>query len=527
MFLIMSAAYIEQELQSEFGMIPPTFLPVGNKPLYIHQLEGLNAEEHVVLSLPQGFEIGNVDKSYLDNSGVELLWLPEGLTLGESIMYAINLIEIQSGEPLHLLHGDTLIKDLPTGSDVIGISEVEDAYDWAVYKPLENDIFQVERGYDNAREWVANGYFSFSSPKLLVRKLIEEKFSFIDAINSYNVQHKLDVSRVDSWLDFGHIHTYYRSKTAMTTQRAFNQMHISSSAVTKCSVKSEKMMAEANWFQRLPPKLKVFTPQLLSVFEPQKDQLGGYQIEYKHLTALNELFVFGRLPVFVWRRIINACLLFLDSCYAEKNNNAELAANIDDLLSKKTVIRLACWSKDKNIDLDRQWTFNGSKLPSINEIINRIEKYLPNGKSSSWYHGDLCFSNILYDFRTSNVKVIDPRGLTPDAILSPFGDITYDIAKLSHSIIGRYDSIIAGYFHLVWKPYFIDFSIESQGCTDKVESYFTDLMLQRYGFKEESLLAMQIHLFFSMLPLHSDNPKRQNALAANAFRLFVRLESIT
>ena len=35
MLLIMSAAYVDQELQSEFGLIPPAFLPVGNKPLYV------------------------------------------------------------------------------------------------------------------------------------------------------------------------------------------------------------------------------------------------------------------------------------------------------------------------------------------------------------------------------------------------------------------------------------------------------------------------------------------------------------
>ena len=33
MFLIMSAAYVGQDLQSEFGKIPPSFLPLGNKTL--------------------------------------------------------------------------------------------------------------------------------------------------------------------------------------------------------------------------------------------------------------------------------------------------------------------------------------------------------------------------------------------------------------------------------------------------------------------------------------------------------------
>ena len=476
------------------------------------------------MTLPQGFELGEIDAQNLTKSKVEILWLPVGLTLGESIMYAINLTDLVVDEPLHLLHGDTLINNLPVGTDVVSISEVEDDYDWAVYKPNHVDMFNFEQGYTNEKEWVANGYFSFSNPKLLVRKLIEGKFNFINAVNKYNLEHRLCVDKSDVWLDFGHIHTYYRSKTAITTQRAFNQMHISSSAVTKRSVKSEKMMAEANWFQLLPPELKVFTPQLLSVFEAQKDQLGGYQIEYKHLTALNELFVFGRLPVFVWRRIINACLSFLDTCYAQQNVNKEVAASLDDLLPKKTVTRLSSWSKENNIDLNAQWFFNDNELPSINDILKRIKKYLPTGKSSSWYHGDLCFSNILYDFRTSNVKVIDPRGLTPEGVLSPYGDITYDIAKLSHSIIGRYDSIIAGYFKLEWQNYHINFEIESNMRVEKIADYFASVMATKYQLEKTSLIAMQIHLFFSMLPLHSDNKVRQQALVANAFRLFTLLD---
>lgn len=38
MFLIMSGAYVGQELESEFGRIPPSFLPLGNRRLFQHQV---------------------------------------------------------------------------------------------------------------------------------------------------------------------------------------------------------------------------------------------------------------------------------------------------------------------------------------------------------------------------------------------------------------------------------------------------------------------------------------------------------
>ena len=62
-------------------------------------------------------------------------------------------------------------------------------------------------------------------------------------------------------------------------------------------------------------------------------------------------------------------------------------------------------------------------------------------------HGDFCFSNILYDFKSQSIKVIDPRGLSGDGKeQSIYGDLRYDVAKLAHSVIGKYDFIIAGRF---------------------------------------------------------------------------------
>ncbi len=63
-------------------------------------------------------------------------------------------------------------------------------------------------------------------------------------------------------------------------------------------------------------------------------------------------------------------------------------------------------------------------------------------------HGDFCFSNITYDFAIIRIKTIDPRGLTPNNELTIYGDTQYDIAKLSHSVLGLYDWIIAGYYHV-------------------------------------------------------------------------------
>ncbi len=41
MILINSAAYVNDDLRAEFGLLPPCFLPLGNRRLYHHQIESL------------------------------------------------------------------------------------------------------------------------------------------------------------------------------------------------------------------------------------------------------------------------------------------------------------------------------------------------------------------------------------------------------------------------------------------------------------------------------------------------------
>ena len=85
MILITSAAYVSPALVSEFGKLPPAMLPVQNKRLYRHQLELFPSGEHVVMSLPDDYELEEGDHVVLEDLGVEVVKVPVGLSLGQSV----------------------------------------------------------------------------------------------------------------------------------------------------------------------------------------------------------------------------------------------------------------------------------------------------------------------------------------------------------------------------------------------------------------------------------------------------------
>ena len=70
----MSGAFVGQELESEFGKIPPSFLPLGNKRLFQHQIKLAPEDVDIFISnrFAGGSEKSSVNKiAESDNNNYE------------------------------------------------------------------------------------------------------------------------------------------------------------------------------------------------------------------------------------------------------------------------------------------------------------------------------------------------------------------------------------------------------------------------------------------------------------------------
>jgi hypothetical protein len=513
MYLITSAAYVSGGLETEYGKIPSSFLPLQNKRLFEHQIRLFEKSEPVILSLPSSFHISEYDRLVIDKLGIRTIYVPDGFTLGQSVIYVLNVIG-KYHEPLRLLHGDTLITKLPDTLDSFLVSTPNDNYPWAV------------SGDDDKKEYVYTGFFSFSDQCLLIRSISESEFNFIKGILLYKKYVKVSDTPIEGWLDFGHLYTFYKSRTQLTTQRYFNDLKIDGYSVIKRSQNKNKILAEANWFNSMPLSLKRYLPALWSYGE---DASGAfYQTEYQYLSTLSELFVFGDNELFIWKKILESCHKYLleNSTYKAPVSE-EIKSNVMLMYSEKTKKRIKEYAKSSNIDLSESWCYNGIDLPSISCIIEEINNYIvpPTGKQLTIIHGDLGFSNIFYDFRTQSIKLIDPRALDALGNQTIYGDIRYDIAKLAHSVIGLYDFIIAGFFSYTEESkYNIHFEIQTNEVIPLVQNYFKAINIAGYSIKESAVYPIMIHLFLSMIPLHNDSPLRQKAMLANVFRLYLEFK---
>lgn len=487
MILITSGAYIDSSLASEFGNIPPCMLPVKNKRLYEHQIELIRNQfgydEKIIISLPKSYFIEEYDYYRINELGAKYVQVKDNLTLGQSI--ASILCDIED-DVLYILHGDTLFSNLSKELDVCSVGKPYAFYNWTYSNKINE--FDYKR--------IHTGFFSFSSSNALLKKLLKNNYTLNCLISG------LKEIELEGWLDFSLTSTYYKSISKFTTQRVFNNLSITEYSVTKSSKDNIKMQAESNWLSSIPVKLKKYVPH---IYEKKND---SYTIEYLYNSSLANIFVFGNLDVCSLKDILDKCVEYIN---IEKQYKPDARINTNYLYTEKTLSRLSY------LDLDKKYTINGVQIGSIREIIEDLDTYIDKDcyKYNSIMHGDLCFSNILYDSRSNHIKLIDPRGVDNKHNISIYGDWRYDVAKLAHSVVGKYDFIIANRFkYKENSPTNIEFYIEYDNKVEELDKYFDKF------FDFRMYYPIMINLFLSMIPLHSDNNLRQKAMLANALDLY-------
>jgi hypothetical protein len=526
--LVTSAAYVNSELAAEFGRLPPSFLPVGLRRLVEHQLEVLGAPDRdLFLSLPEGFVPSEPDLLLLEGAGVTILTADPELSLGRSVHAC--LLRIGERPDLEILHGDTLIRPpRPFAADLFSVGDARDGYAWAAARIEEERIAQVlpappDRQVGPHRH-VLSGYFTFSDTAALLRLLEEQRFDFVAALDRYTAHRVVRAVAVDDWLDFGHVQTLFRSRAHMAAARSFNHLEVASGVVTKRSDNDAKLVGEAAWLRGAPARVQIYTARLIDSWTEEGGRFA-YSTEYEHLPTLAELYVFGRLNRPTWSRIMDGCAEYLGVAASIRDEGGSAAEALQALAVHKTRARLEEFARATGYDLALERRINGETAPSLERVAEEVAEVVAAAADgpATLMHGDFCFSNILYNSRVQRIRLIDPRGGFTDSKHTVFGDHRYDVAKLAHSVVGRYDLLMCGRAACTQDGADYTLSFPADPDAAWLEEAFTALTVAGERCDLQLTWAVMVGLFLSMLPLHADRPDRQVAFIANALRLHQKL----
>ena len=500
-------------------------IPVNGKPVIgwiLDQLleRGLT-EVTVVLRVENTRLRDFVEWAYRGRLQVHFAFVDQGGTILHSLISGLNAIE--STDRLHLILGDTLVRDVDVFSDedYVYTGPYDVPENWCVVNTeggLVADYFDKKAEVPDGLQALVGYYHftDFADLKTIAISAVKENRRELSAVlSAYGERHPIRAREVRDWLDFGHINHFLEAKRKLLQTRFFNSLTIDSTrgTIEKRSEKNDKLFDELNWYHQLPASLQVLAPRILEESDTEEGKVRIVQ-EYYGYPNLAELFVFGDLDEEIWHTTLHALFRVADMFRAAKGPVA--AEHVVAMYGDKTWQRLDTlrqnddWAKLLEQDA---LTINGAVYKNVSslrpEIEEQIQRLAANAQGAV-LHGDYCFSNILYDVTSQIVRVIDPRGSF--GVPGIYGDHRYDLAKLRHSICGKYDFLIAGLFVLAEKGSSeFDYTIFSNDTSERLGQYF-DQELVAYGADLFEIRFIEALLFISMVPYHDGHPERQKVM---------------
>jgi dTDP-glucose pyrophosphorylase len=419
---------------------------------------------------------------------------------------------------VRIILGDTLIRDSYHSDDnFVYTGEVEDSRRWCIVETNQESriiSYVDKKGSVGGSSNALAGYYHLLKGDHLrscVTAAIENgERELSNVLRRYDAGYPIKALPVDEWYDFGHIDHLVDARRRLLQPRFFNSLTINPvlNTITKVSENNEKLLDELNWYLNIPDDLKVLTPRIVR-HESKNGRLEVVQ-EYYGYPTLAELYVYGDLQPDNWLSILKHVLRI----HAEfRRFTGELAPQATtDVYFNKTYDRM------ESLKADPQWEsllakdellFNDRRLRGIYALRDQLRTRadeLAGTALGSVIHGDLCFSNILFDVNNQIIRLIDPRGSFGEK--GVLGDARYDIAKLRHSVCGLYDFIVADAFQLEEVDGVFNTQILANGTPKALAPEF-DRLVSEAGYDLNDIGLIEGLLFVSMVPLHRGHPKRQ------------------
>lgn len=541
--LIPSATLIPKEMRNKLGEIPTILYPLNNTPLIDHlyqQYRDFVDEIYVVAYKKKELVI---DYIQIKNLHINVISLDDLKDIGYTVMKGLEEIpNFKDLTDIYINFADTLVFDsLKIDRDCcfFGTSFLKDT--WTYFeKDDENRILRIidkqepEAGKDLEEMPFFVGCFHLTavqSFKSCLQKALQKPStccdSFYRALQEYTqTNNNMQYVAAQEWFDVGHAENYLKAKTGVQA-RVFNAIEIDEARgiLKKTSVNTDKFINEIKWYLKLPNKLQYLVPRIYDYSISRENPYIAMECYGYH--TLHEIFLFGNLPLYRWQNVFERLRFIIDDMERYTVRDASgLGEAMRDMYISKTLARLNTLKTSPQFSgfFKNSIEINGHIYRSLTEYMELLPKVihkvlLQNSHDEfTIIHGDLCFSNILLEENYGFMRIIDPRGEFGGFDI--YGDPRYEMAKLLHSIEGKYDFIIEDMFHIEVTENRISFSMQKD--TEALLSLFKEVFrhkLKRYM----EIKLIESTLFLSMIPLHSDFLSRQYAMLATGV---IQLEEV-
>ncbi|MCR5420508.1 MAG: hypothetical protein K6E98_05855 [Lachnospiraceae bacterium] len=347
---------------------------------------------------------------------------------------------------------------------------------------------------------------------------------YIEADNEAK-EEDFEVIETDALISIADASNFRTFITSGFDARFFNTLKGDDYTVVKSSDNIEKLRKEYKYFTLLPADMK---PWFGTVYD-YKEENGKayYSIERYHMTDLAIRYVHGAIDEAEFKDICRILFHFIECRKIKEVSDEEYEADSKALYLDKVDQRIELLKSLSGYEKIKAYISTGTDYGDIDEIVARYKRIYNDIVQGRRFkkvlvvgHGDLCFSNILYNNDVSLLRLIDPKGASceEELYMNPY----YDIAKLSHSICGGYDYFNSDQYEITVDPK-MRLKLILDCDNDKFINIFYDY-LEQSNIDRRLIRVYEASLFLSMLPLHIDREKKVMGFILNAIRILDELE---
>lgn len=532
--IIPSAKIINEELQSRYGKIVPILIPLENG-IVLDKLykEYENYYDEVIITLYEEAENTLKIINLKNYPKLKIKTLSKLDDIGNGIREVLkDLKNRENISNLSINFGDIYIENLNKylNRNILCYSKNSEIDKWAYFiKENSNLIITQEKTkkvITNQRKDILIGFFNITLVEkfynIILKKEKGKKDTLYQSLEEYNSYNRLECVLEDNWDDFGHLDNFLKAQK-MVEARFFNEISIDKdkNILTKKSEEKEKLINEIKWFLTLPNKLQWITPRIYSYsLEWEQPKVS---MEYYSYPTLHHLYLYGNHNIDKWKKIFKKLFYVHNEMkgYSLKINKEDIKRALNNIYINKTIERLTKVKQDRNFSryFEEEFYINNIKIERLSKlkelVIKLVEKLEINKKKElNIIHGDYFFANMLYDPTADIIKLIDPRG--DFGGYGIYGDPNYDLAKLAHSVDGKYDFIVEDLFELEELDKGFNYKIVYSKKYDEIKELFYSHFDKKVRLKIKFIQAL---LFLSMIPLHKDKPKRQKVMLGVGVRI--------
>jgi capsular polysaccharide biosynthesis protein len=538
--LIPSALLVPSDMRNKFGELPTALFPLGNKTMIERLYDKYKDIVDVIYIVVKRKQLLINDYINSKKLPIRIIELDELRDLGYTIQYGMEFILGQ--EPLidyiYVNFADFLLDEhVPINNHnffyyASGMSTDE----WTYFKDNNGIITDIlDKCPLSENHQISNfsgifvGLFGFTNPHYFLELLKQysnvhsDMDTFYQAIFTYSQEYPFTILHSQNWFDVGHSDNYSKATTSVAA-RSFNSIEIDEQRgiLKKKSENKEKLVNEIRWYLQIPNKLQYLLPR---VYDYSLDLTDPYvSMEYYGYHTLHESLVFGDLPLVKWQAIFQKLLFAINDMgkFTVTGERIQFEAALRDIYLQKTFDRLDMMRNEPDFHsfFENTITINEKEYRSLNEylkmlpqLIEKLVVYTFTGQFNI-IHGDLCFANILIEDTYDFIRVIDPRGKF--GTFDIYGDARYELAKLMHTLEGKYDFIIEDMFDIDVIGNTIEYHVHKQ--IDNITNVFLDVFRESID-NIQAVRLIEATLFLSMIPLHSDYKQRQFAMLATGVML--------